>query len=154
MENTQFDGVFRFTNSSDEDFKFMWNNKEYTFPAKSTTPMIMPQFSSEEIQSIRKKAAYKYAVREFAKSKEGIKIAKEAAKHFSPAVYDEKVLQPFIDSCLQPLPVGEMKVKELPPNDIQFKDNGSAIVGEESLESISKNAFKDYVPPVLGKMSE
>jgi len=50
-----FDGVFKFTNASKEDFKVLWNNKEYTFPAESTCPMIIPGEMPENVQEIRKK---------------------------------------------------------------------------------------------------
>ena len=35
MNNTtqDFDGVFRFTNATDTDFTFLWNNVEYKFKA-------------------------------------------------------------------------------------------------------------------------
>jgi hypothetical protein len=36
MEN--FDGVFKFTNNSDEAFTALWNNKEYVFPSMTRCP--------------------------------------------------------------------------------------------------------------------
>lgn len=60
-----FDGVFRFSNFSDEDFVGVWNKKEYLFPAQSTVPMVMTEHSPIEIQHIRKHFAKKLAEREF-----------------------------------------------------------------------------------------
>ena len=37
-----FDGVFRFTNATNEDFSALWNNVEYIFPAGKTVPLIIP----------------------------------------------------------------------------------------------------------------
>ena len=36
-----FDGVFRFTNFTDEDFTTLWNGQEYNFPKQSRTTMII-----------------------------------------------------------------------------------------------------------------
>lgn len=153
---TEFDGVFKFTNASKEDFKVMWNSKEYTFPAESTCPLIIPNESQENIQNIRKKFALKYAQREFDKSTEGKKIAKEGAKHFSPATYNETILEPFVQQCLAPLPITTAKVVEVKKVKTQFIDNGTAIIGEgKSLESLSSanGEFAEYVPPELGSMA-
>ena len=62
-----FDGVFRFTNWTEEDFKHLWNNIEYTFKAGTTSPMIIANETLENIQEIRKRFAYDLAVREFYK---------------------------------------------------------------------------------------
>ena len=64
-----FDGTFRFTNPSEEDFIGEWGSKEYHFPAGKTVPMVMPEYSPIEIQHIRKKFAKNLAEREFYKSK-------------------------------------------------------------------------------------
>lgn len=63
-----FDGVFRFTNWSDEEFVGVWGKKEYHYAANSTSPMIIPEHSPLEIQHIRKKFAKDLAEREFYKS--------------------------------------------------------------------------------------
>ena len=154
MEN-EFEGVFKFTNASDEDFVVMWNSKEYTFPAQSTCPMIIPNEPLENVQAIRKKFAYKYAQREFAKSKEGKAIEKEGAKHLNPATYNEQILEKFVQQCLTPLPVSSAKVATVTKQKTKFIDNGTAIIDEGagvSGLSSPNGAFADYVPPVLGKM--
>jgi hypothetical protein len=154
MENT-FDGSFKFTNTSKEDFKVLWNNKEYTFPAESTCPMVIPGESLENIQEIRKKFALKWAQREFAKSKEWKAIEKEGNKHHTPATYNESILESYVQQCLNPLPLSATSVKDAPKKDIKFVDGGSVILGEQvstgSL-SASDGAFKDYTPPSFGKM--
>lgn len=114
-----FDGVFRFTNATDEDFVTLWNNKEYTYPAGKTVPMVIANESLENIQQIRKYFAKRLAEREYFKSKDfkgirnGIKD-KDAGRHVIASSYDEKSLQPWIDSCLKPLEIGRAKVIEVP----------------------------------------
>ena len=155
MDTQEFDGVFKFTNASTEDFTVMWNSKEYLFPATSTCPLIMPEHTLEEVQAIRKKFAYKYAQREFAKSKIGVGIEKEASKHLNPATYDEKLLQPYIDQCLSPLPIASAKVTVIPKKKPKFIDGGTAVMDEQkSVQALSSatGEFADYVPPVLGQM--
>ena len=156
MENTEpFDGVFKFTNASDREFVFRWNNKDYIFPPMSTSPLIMQGFTLEEVQSIRKKAALKYAQREFDRSEQGLKIAGEGNKHLNPATYDLSVLQPYVDQCLSPLPIGSIKIADVPSQKLEFNDGGTALIGDgSSLGSLSSKdgEFGTYVPPVLGAM--
>lgn len=156
METEEFDGVIKASNPSNEDFVFLWNNKEYTFPARTRCPMIIENESLENIQEIRKKAALKYAQRELAKSKAFKAIEKEASKHITPATYDEKLLQEYVDQFLAPLPIGMATVRAIPKRNIAFRDGGTAILGEKtSIGKLSSadGEFKDYVPPELGAMS-
>lgn len=98
-----FDGVFRFTNWSNEDFTARWDKVEYKFAANKSSPMIMP-FTPAEIQNIRKKFARELAEREFYKTP---KFA-ELNKHIpggQPAIYTDSDLTPFIQRCLEPLPI-------------------------------------------------
>jgi len=155
-EGLYLDGVFKFTNASKEDFKVLWNNKEYIFPAESTCPLIIPNTTPEEIQSIRKKFALKFAQREFAKSKEWKAIEKEGNKHLTPATYNEAILEPYIQQCLSPLPLGSAKVNAGVSNEPKFIDGGSVVLGDQvSVGSLSAKdgEFADYTPPVLGKMT-
>lgn len=156
MYNENFDGVFRFTNASNEEFIALWNNKEYRFPPQSTCPLIIPGETLENIQSIRKMFALKYAKRELFKTAEGRNLEKEAAKHFNPATYDEAILEKFIQQCLTPLPIAQVEVKELPRKKAKSIDDGTKPIGEVGLNSLSSadGAFKDFVPPTLGKMSD
>lgn len=141
MENN-FDGVFRFTNVTDEDFKVLWNNKEYTFPAGKTTPMIIQGETPENVQQIRKKFAYKLAQREFYKGSV-YNTMKEQGRGLPP-LYDEKVLEPLIESCLQPLPMAKLEVKDVPKK--QEKFTSKAVSGGSSLN----NEFKDEPIEELG----
>lgn len=106
-----FDGVFRFTNPSKEDFIGKWGGKEYLFPAESTVPMIIAEHSPLEIQHIRKKFAKDLAEREFYKSREYAALKKQEGPFGNPtfnsikqaAAYTESDLVPYIQKCLIPL---------------------------------------------------
>src|SRR6266853_2493591 len=103
-----FDGVFKFTNATDEDFKTLWNNNEYTYPAGKTVPMIIANTTLEEIQQIRKYFAKRLAEREFFKTKGFKKISNGTANPngggtLVPSMFNESALQPWIDECLKPL---------------------------------------------------
>lgn len=116
-----FDGVFRFTNWSDTDFMAKWDKVEYTFKANKTTPMVM-NFTPAEIQHIRKKFAKELAEREFYKSDK----FKELNKHTPggiPALYTESDLTPFIQRCLEPLPLAQVKINVLPTEKLEEKNS-------------------------------
>lgn len=99
-----FDGIFRFTNWTDEVFKAKWNNVEYTFPAEKTSPMIISGETPEGVQSIRKKFAHELAEREFYKTEKFSRMnGTDQGSH--PALYTESDLAPFIQRCLEPLPI-------------------------------------------------
>lgn len=111
-----FEGVFYFTNATDEDFVTLWNNKEYTYPAGTTVPMIIANESLENIQQIRKYFAKRLAEREYFKSKDFNKVKNGTPNAGSGAnmvasMYDEKLLQPWIDECLEPLPRAKPIIK-------------------------------------------
>ena len=110
---SDFDGVFRFTNFTEEDFKARWNSVEYTFPALKSTPLIIPGATPEEVQAIRKKFARELSEREFYKTPKfqgmnNIPIGQ------NPALYTDSDLVPFIQRCLEPLPTAQATVKTLP----------------------------------------
>lgn len=114
-----FDGVFRFSNPSKEDFIGIWGSKEYLFPAGTTTPLVIAEHSPIEIQHIRKKFAKDLAEREFYKSKgyKGLKDqeGKPGDRRFNSihqaATYTLKDLEPYIQMCLKPLPVSKLMTK-------------------------------------------
>lgn len=119
-----FDGVFRFTNDSDQDFSAKWNNVEYTFPARKTSPMIIMGESPDAVQSIRKKFAKEFAEREFYKSAAFLKRNTVAVGE-TPALYTESELEPYIKSCLNPLPVANATAKVVKnDNDKVFRTDG------------------------------
>lgn len=141
-----FDGVFRFTNASKEDFIGIWGGKEYVFPAETTSPMVIPDQSPLEIQNIRKKFAKDYAEREFYKSKsykvmqgqEGKPGNRTMNSIHQAATYTLKDLEPWIQQCLKPLPVSKATVrsvsKEPLENKLSRNDDGELIT-----EAIDKN---------------
>lgn len=103
-------GVFHFSNNSDEDFIFLWNNKEYNFLKKTCSPMVIQGATPEEVQTIRKRAAYKWAEREWYKGSEYKKMAKMGGG--LPPTRDDKTLEPLVQMCLNPLPIQKAEVKE------------------------------------------
>lgn len=147
-----FDGVFRFSNFSDEDFIGTWSKREYLFPAKSTVPLIIPEHSPIEIQQIRKKFAKDLAEREFYNSKgyktlqgqEGKPGNRNLNSIHQAAAYTMNDLEPYIQMCLKPLPVSQLTSKKanIPQVNVEeklhTKDDGSymseAISGNTSLK--------------------
>lgn len=116
-----FDGVFRFTNWTKEDFIGKWGSKEYHFPAQTTSPMIIPEHSPLEIQHIRKKFAKDLAEREFNGSKKYKEYIKQERNPdgsvrlnsiHQAAAYTMADLTPFIQKCLEPLTVAKATVTE------------------------------------------
>jgi hypothetical protein len=112
-----FDGVFRFTNFTENEFKARWDNIEYTFPSKSTTPIIIPTATPNEIQNIRKKFARELATLEWYKTPKFVGMNLNKGDGGTPALYTEKDLEPLIQRCLEPLPAGRATVTELPKQD-------------------------------------
>lgn len=111
-----FDGVFRFTNPSNEDFVGIWGGKEYLFPSESTVPIVIPEHSPLEVQHIRKKFARDLAEREFYKSKgykvlqgqEGKPGNRTMNSIHQAATYTIADLEPYIRECLKPLPASKL----------------------------------------------
>lgn len=114
-----FDGVFRFTNFTNEDFKAKWGGVEYTYPAQKTTPMIIPGATPEDVQYIRKKFAKELAIREFYKTPKFIGM-NTIAPGGVPALYTDSDLADLIQKCLEPLPAGQATVKVQPKGDTSF----------------------------------
>lgn len=153
------DGVFYFTNpglfkirqddgSLSGDFKTMWNNKEYIFKAKTTTALVIPNESPENIQRIRKIFAKNYAQTWFHQTPRYKDLVKKGG--YMPATYVEDTeFGHVIQQCLTPLPKGELEVKEAQPLLKEEQLTASKAVGQSgNLNEI----FKDYEPPVLGQM--
>ncbi len=153
------DGVFYFTNpgltmfrdregNETNDFCALWNNKEYTFKGKSTTPLIIANEPPENIQHIRKLFAKKYAQAWFHQTKRYKELVKKGG--YIPATYDEDAeFKEVIQACLTPLPKSEIKVKDL-PRDSEANYKGTKAVGRNA----DLNAlFKDYEIPEIGKIN-
>lgn len=143
-----FDGVFRFTNFSDEEFIGKWNSKGYVFPAKSTTPMHILDATPLEVQTIRKKFARELAEREFFKSQKAKTMeAQEKGSDGSPRfnsiqmaqTYDDSHLANFIQQCLTPLPIAKPAAFDLPTEKVEdklHKDND----GQPLTEAVAPNS--------------
>jgi hypothetical protein len=141
-----FDGVFRFTNWTDEDFIGKWGSKEYRFPAKTTSPMIIPNQTPLEIQQIRKKFALDLAQKVFGNTDTYQRlIAQERNPDGSPRLnsinqagtYSLDELAPYIQRCLEPLPAARAEVRdaEIEPLENKLTRNDS---GELNTEAIDK----------------
>lgn len=111
-----FDGVFRFTNFTDSDFKAKWGGLEYKFPAKKTSPMIIPGATPEEVQHIRKKFAKELAIIVFYDTPKFDSMNKHIPGGV-PALYTDADLAPFIQRCLEPLPISQVTAQ------VTHKDN-------------------------------
>ena len=131
-----FDGVFRFTNFSDQDFNARWNSVEYTYPALSTVPMIIPGCTPEEVQHIRKKFAKELAVREFQKTPKFAGL-NNVPMGGTPALYTDSDLTPFVQKCLEPLPLAQAAIKKIP------KDNENNYRKDEKGRNITKVVEKN-----------
>lgn len=105
-----------FTNPMKREWKHLWNNKEYIFPPESTVPLIIPTETLENIQEIRKRFAKDLALDrvyegEVTPSGFDYNKAKEMGRGMPPT-FDEKILEPFIQECLKPMPVKRMNVQK------------------------------------------
>lgn len=109
-QNEEFSGLFYFTNPTNVERKYLWNNKEYSFPAESTVPLIIPTETLENIQEIRKRFAYRMAEERFYESEQYMKM-KEMGRGMPPT-FDPKILEPMIQECLKPLPIKRAVVVE------------------------------------------
>ncbi len=142
---TDFDGVFRFTNFTESEFIGKWGGIEYIFPAQSTSPMVIPNATPEEVQHIRKKFAKELAVQEFYKSQK-FNAMNAHVPGGSPATYTDSDLEPFAQKCLEPLPIKMAVLKPMPKdNEARYRkdekgrnrtkvlEDGESLVGEGSI---------------------
>ena len=129
-----FDGVFKFTNWSDEEFIGVWGKKNYHYAANSTSPMIIPESSPLEIQNIRKKFAKDLAEREYFKSAryevtrapEGTLGNRTMSGIHTAATYSLDDLKEGIQKCLKPLEIKKAfveAVKAAPLEDSLSRDD-------------------------------
>lgn len=112
-----FSGILHFTNFSEEEFKAKWNSIEYTFPPKSTIPLVISTASPIETFNIRMMFAKQLADREFKKSKRfGDLASKNSNVNSIHAMvsYTDTELDKFINRCLEPLPIAQVKAEEVP----------------------------------------
>jgi len=141
-----FDGTFKFSNWSDEEFTGKWNSKEYLFPAGTTVGLVMPEHSPLEIQHIRKKFAKDLAEREFFKtqkyetfrSREGSKdelgmIQPRGSGMSHAGQYTIQDLTPLIQKGLEPLADAKLvsqAVQKQPIEDVMHRDEEGKLVTE------------------------
>lgn len=122
-----FDGRFFFTNPSDEDFVGSWDSKGYLYPARTTTQMVIISASPLEVQNIRKKFAKELAEREFFKSPEAKNMEKQERPQGFPVfssihqarTYSDSDLKEYIQKCLDPLPISQPVMQDLPKEDTE-----------------------------------
>lgn len=152
MDTNEFRGIFYFTNDTDEDFTAFWNNEEYTFPKHKTSPMIMPEETARSIQEIRKRFAYKLAMREFYAGKEYKRLVALGNKSQGgiPPMFDEKLLEPIIESCLKPLPVEKAKVKAGKKVDERIFKGSKAISDKDNPNYVFREESEDQNIPKKG----
>jgi hypothetical protein len=159
-ENTlpeNFTGVFYFTNWSNEEFTGKWGGKQYHFAAETTSPMVIPEHSPLEVQHIRKKFAKDLAEREYYKSQHYKGLMKQERNPDgsprlngiqSAGTYSIDQLTPFIQKCLEPLPVAQALVtkevktplEETLSRNSKGKLNTEVIDENDSLTERARNA--------------
>ncbi len=142
-----FDGVFKFTNWSDEEFVGVWGKKEYHYAANTTSPMIIPEHSPLEIQHIRKKFAKDLAEREFFKSQkyetyrspEGVLGNRTMSGIHTANTYTLTDLAEGIQKCLKPLAVQRafVSTKQEIPMEAKLSTNDE---GELNTVAVDKKA--------------
>lgn len=154
--NEDFTGVFYFTNPTNKDRTRLWNNKEYTFPAESTVPLIILSEPLENVQEIRKRFAKDLALErvyegEVTPSGYDYMKAKEMGGGMPPT-FDEKILEPFIQECLKPFPIKRAAVKTGAKidDDNNYKSTKAMDQGGDPNMLFAE---ENKNPPVLGKMS-
>ncbi len=149
--NEEFSGVFMFTNPTDKERKYLWNNKEYVFPPQSTVPLIIPSETLENIQEIRKRFAYRMAEERFYESDEYNRLKNMGGG--IPPTFDPKILEPMIHECLKPLPIKRAEVKKGKAIDEDSNYKASKAVGKnEDLNAIFREDSANA--PVLGEMPD
>lgn len=142
---------FPFTNRTEEVFVGQWGKKGYSFPAMTTTPMLgmIHDATPLELQGIRKKFAKDLAEQMYFTSKEARKWeAQEKNPDGTPRFnsiqmghgYTEKDLEPYIQMCLEPMPLGEVIVQDVvttPLEDTLHRDEEGNLVTEAISKSTS-----------------
>lgn len=125
-----FTGTFYFTNPTDEEFVGVWGKKEYHFPAQTTSPMIMPEYTPLEVQNIRKKFAQDLGTMQYYKSPGYAALKKQERNDdgtprlnsiHQAGTYSTDDLASFIQKCLEPLPVSKAVITEAAIPNIEDK---------------------------------
>lgn len=143
------DTIFYFSNNSDEDFTTQWNKVKYTYPAKRRTRMSIRGATPEEVQSIRKMFAERYAQEQYMRTKDFNDRNKPLEGHY-PVTYGKNVLQTWIDSCLVPLPKAK-QIAEKGDSD-EVPTSGTSIPLDNK-SGAPYDVFKDAEVKTYGEMS-
>lgn len=160
--NEDFSGVFYFTNPTKVERKRLWNNKEYIFPAESTVPLIIPSETLDNIQEIRKRFAKDMALERLYEGEKVLdrdgKVIFDYAKAKEmggglPPTFSEKILEPFIEECLKPLPIKRAKVQEGTKVDDDRAYKATKAMGKDDNPNMLF-AEENKSVPALGKMSD
>lgn len=149
--NEEFTGVFYFTNPTDKERSYLWNNKEYKFPPESTVPLVIMGEPLENVQEIRKRFAYRMAEERWFEGKEYKAMSKQG--NGMPPTRDDKVLESMIEECLKPLPIKRGEVKEGKKTDDERNYKASKAIGQNDNPAYIF-AEENKNPPVLGQMSD
>jgi hypothetical protein len=152
---TEFDGTFKFTNPTKKDRKYLWNNKEYLFPAESTVPLIIMGEPPENVQEIRKRFAYRMAEERFyegetAPTGENYNQMKNMGGGLPPT-FTSGILEPWIEECLKPLPIKPAVIADVPKQRQNFKATKALGQGEDPNFAFAE---ENKNPPVLGQMPD
>lgn len=149
-EIEEFSGTFYFTNPTDKERTYLWNNKEYIFPAHSTVPLIIMGEPLENIQEIRKRFAYRMAEERFYESEKYVEMSKQG--NGLPPTFDPKILEPMIEECLQPQKQAKANVKEGKKDDDKKYKSTKALSAKDNPSYIFREENEN--PPELGVMSD
>lgn len=146
-----------FTNPTNKERKYLWNNKEYIFPAESTVPLIIPTETLENIQEIRKRFAYRMAeerLYEGEKTEGGYDYMKTKEMGGGmPPTFDVKILEPWIHECLKPLPIKRAEIKQAKKIDDERNYKATKAVGQNAdLADVFREENQNI--PTLGKQAD
>lgn len=134
LQSEDFSGVYYFTNPTKVDRTFLWNNREYTFSAESRSPLIILSEPLENVQEIRKRFAYRMAVDRLYEGEvlpSGYDYNKmKVMGNGTPPTFDDKILEPFIEECLKPLPIKKAGVKNAKNLDDESNYKATKAMGE------------------------
>lgn len=155
IQHEDFSGIYYFTNPTKKERTFLWNNKEYTFEPETRSPIIINSESTENIQEIRKRWAYKLALERLYEGEilpSGYDYNQQKIMgNGTPPTFDEKILEPFIEECLKPLAIKRATVKEGKSLDSERNYKVTQAVSENTdLNRI----FAEEPIQTLGKMSD
>lgn len=154
-----FDGVVRFTNWSDSEFVGVWAKKEYHFPPKSRSALVIEDATPVETLHIAEKMAKDLAEREYFRSDKYEHLrAREGAKNSMGMIqptgqgmshagqYSEQDLASMIKRGLEPLVDGKAEVANVVMPSMEEKlrrdEDGNIttapVKSEKDLEKLAK----------------